>query len=43
MDKMIETLLKDFDNLIQALIDAKYHTIAEILKSLKKVFIKEIR
>ena len=43
MNIITEKLLKDFDNLIQALSEAEYYAIAEILKGLKQVFIKEIQ
>ena len=43
MNKREIELLKDFDNLFQALMEAKYDSIAEILKGLKNVFIKEIQ
>ena len=43
MNKRERELLKDFDNLVQALMNAKYYSIAVILRALKQVFIKEIR
>ena len=43
MNTTTKQLLKDFDNLLQALNKAKYYSIAEILKGLKAVFIKEAR
>ena len=43
MNKKEIELLKDFDNLFQGLVEAKYYSIAKILRALKQVFIKEIR
>ena len=43
MNKKAKKLLEDFDNLYQALTEAKYYYIAEILKALKQVFIEDIQ